>query len=143
MKKSNFKLLDHTADIAIRVQTNTLEELFANSALALKEISISGKSTHLLNSDIKVTANSMEEALVNFLSEINHLIIMKNKVINNINSIFIKSSQDKIILSSDIQFEIFNPAIHQFKKEIKAITFHKLKIKNKNAGYSVIITLDV
>lgn len=143
MKKSNFKLLNHTADLAIFVHAKSLEELFSNCAMALKEISISGSSNHSFISDIKVTASSMEEVLVNFLSEINYLIIMRSRVINKINSIFIESLQDKIILSSNIQFEIFNPDFHQFKKEIKAITFHQLKINNNDTGYSVVITLDV
>lgn len=143
MKKSNFKLLDHTADLAIFVHAKSLAELFANCALALKEISIRGETNNFINSDVEVNAYSMEELLVNFLSEINHFIIMKRKVINKINTISIKSLRDNKVLSSTIQFEIFNPDFHQFKKEIKAITFHQLKINNNDTGYSVVITLDV
>ena len=70
--------IEHTADIAFDVFADSFEELFIESARAWR-ISVVGDvaGKALSNRLINLTAESLEELLVNFLNELNYLLTTK------------------------------------------------------------------
>ena len=46
-------------------------------------------------------------------------------------------------LSARITYNAFNPGRHEIKNEIKAVTYHQLKVENKSDGWETIIIFDV
>ena len=66
-----YKFFDHTADVMFEAYGNDLDELFENAALAVEEIMV--KLSTLGNKSvytIKLSADSLEDLLYDFLSEL-------------------------------------------------------------------------
>jgi len=137
----NYKLMDHTADIALQANGNTIEELFIACAEGFKEISLVDKHSFLPNRrSLYVKADSLEELLVSFLDELNFLIQVKKIYLEGVKRIVISQHKSHYELKSVILISILER--EEIKTEIKAVTFHQLKIKKCDDFYSTTVVFD-
>ena len=97
-----FKFLEHTADVKFRAFGRNVQEVFENSALALKE-TICGKIKIKENKEriIKVNGKDFESLLYNFLEEIIFLLDAENFIICKIDKIEIKNLNEVTIKDTD------------------------------------------
>jgi SHS2 domain-containing protein len=141
---STFKFVDHTADIAVEVSGNTLEELFLAAVYGWKN-SVIEPSSHDRDrnqSDLNLKENSIEELLVSFLQEFNYLFESKKIFPVEINDITIKNKNYEFSLKCKVRFaKILKD--DDIKAEIKAVTFHQLDIKKLDDVYKTIIVFDI
>lgn len=139
-----YNFIDHTADIAVEVKGDTIEEMFTASAFAWQE-SVVEKSWIKLSDEkeINVEELSYEELLVRFLDELNFLLSTKKWIMIDINKIEIKNTDDKLKLKAVVTGEKFDEKKHRLKIEIKAVTFHQMEIKNIDNEYSTRIVFDI
>lgn len=139
---SSFNFIDHTADIAVEVKADSLEELFIASALAFKETlfepdSIISKEHHHL----KLNSHSLESLLVNFLNELNFRLTFQKKIVNNIVDIKVYQTEDNWNLECTLQEgEVEEDKI---KTEIKSVTYHQMDLRKTDEGYKTIIVFDI
>ncbi|MCX6150852.1 MAG: archease [Ignavibacteriales bacterium] len=140
----SYKFIDHTADIAIEVKGKTLEELFTSSAMAWRE-SVTDAELLDSNQEKKLTLCSelLEILLVDFLNELNYYLQVKKWMMNSIERIGIYSTGKEWSLEAVINGSEFSPQIHSLKVEIKAITFHQMKIENINGEFATRIIFDI
>jgi len=80
--QKKYKLLDHTADLAIQVNGKDLNDLFRNSSIAIMDLSypiysVKNKIEHI----ISATGSNAEQLLVNWLQEILYLMEVKKTCI--------------------------------------------------------------
>ncbi|MFH1782090.1 MAG: archease [Candidatus Omnitrophota bacterium] len=137
-----YEIIEHTADIGLKAFGKTLEELFHNAAIGMFDI-IGGEEKDPprdldFKKDIKIEKDidTYEELLVVFLSELLY-IANKQKVI--FRSFDILELDDNGIISNAKGKKLASLE-DAFKVEIKAVTFHDLKIeKEKDIYYSTII----
>jgi SHS2 domain-containing protein len=139
----NYNITSHPADIAIKAEAKTLEELFSTFGKAYKDIVIEGTSSKNILENIEFSSRLIEELLVSFLSNINNSLMDENKVFSKINKIKISRSKDVYKLKSDVLFKKFDLKHHHQKIVIKNVTYHKLKVEKNNGTYSATITLDI
>lgn len=139
MRRQKFKILEHSADLSLRVFGRDLPELFSHAVEALSEIAAAEpfqRERKAFKEKVEVVAPSAEVLLVDFLNEIltraqiNRAIYPKIKIIEfNIRK---------------IKAEIFGQAVGRFGKDIKAVTYHGVKIKrSESGGYEVDLLFDV
>ena len=139
-----FDFIDHTADIAVEVKGNTIEELFIASAYAWQKSVIEKNEIKISdNREINVNELSYEELLVRFLDELNFLLLTKKWIMGDINKIKIQKKGSKINLKVIVIGEKFDEKRHELRVEIKAVTFHQMEIKNVNNEYSTRIVFDI
>lgn len=138
MKK--YELINHTADIGIKVYGKSLNELFENAGLAMFEIIAwlkKIKKKHII--EFKVEANSFEELMQAWLSQL----LLK---FNLEKFLFVEFKVRKICknyLFAEAYGEIFNPLKHKLKREIKLVTYHQLELKKENNIYQMQIIFDL
>ena len=141
-----YKILEHRADIKIKVSGKTLEELFKNSVFAMAEILFKGMDVKSDNFKLKkiITTKSAdrEVLLVDFLndvlggSQINQAIYPEVKLVD--------FQPDGIKGVSYLKAEISGYAIERFDEDIKAVTYHDLRIhQSKNGIWEATILFDV
>ena len=124
----DYEFFEHTADIGIRVKGNDLKELFANAGLAvfrlLAEQKIT-KGTKYSKLSIKQKAADLDELFINWLNELLSLSSARGLI-------FEKFSIQKISHSS-LEAVVTGRGVenYQVNTEIKAATYHELKIKKK------------
>lgn len=138
------KSIEHTADIGIEVTAETLEDLFITSAIALCKISLGNFSSNDITSNehFKITCDTIEDLLVEFLSEINYNIVTMKKILVEVIDIFIVKVHNGFELMTKLKFIKFNPEVHYVEQEIKAITYHQLEIKKFDNIFTTKIIFD-
>ena len=139
-----FNFIDHTADIAVEVKGNTIEELFIASAYAWQESVIEKNEIKISDKkEINVSELSYEELLVRFLDELNFLFLTSKWIMLEVNKIEIHSENDNLKLKAILRGENYNDKKHQLKVEIKAVTFHQMEIKKINNVFTTRIIFDI
>ena len=137
MKKYEF--FNHTADIGIRVYGKTRQELFENAALALFDIiAVLDKLEPRQLRTVSLTAGSYEELLVAWLNELLFLFDSEGFLAKEF-SVKIKGNR----LEAKVRGEPLPPAKADLKTEVKAATYHNLKIEKTQEGFKAEVVLDV
>ena len=141
---SSYKFIDHTADIAFDVEGDTLHELFAAAVFAWGE-SVTDSEFKTVASDhreVEIQAGSVEQLLVDFLSELNYLLFTGRWLCYFVEKILIVNEKGLWVLSSVLKgAEISEEII--IKHEIKAVTYHQMEIVNENKKYKTRVVFDI
>lgn len=139
----NYELLEHTADIAMRVKGKDLKELFKNSASAMFDI-IAQKKPHLAQRTahrdkiiVKQKADDLEELFVNWLNELLSLSAAKERIFSDFTFKKLDAHNlEAVAMGEDIQN-------YKVNTEIKAATYHQLKLEEAKGGWQAEVILDV
>lgn len=135
-----YELIPHTADIGVRVYGANLKELFENAAFAMFDIiadldGLKGTATQ----DIKVKAPNSEELLVAWLDELLYNFYTKQVIFYDFNITEITGEA----LAGKAHGRHIGENKNRLKTEIKAVTYHELKIEEAKGIYTVTIIFDV
>ena len=134
------KLIDHTADICVRVFGNSLEEIFVGSSKAMMEIITDvekvNPSKEIL---IKAQGENYEELLVKWLQEILYVHEVKKMVFKDF-EIKIENGTKAVGKAYGEKIDVDR---HEFYSNIKAVTYHNLKIISSKDKYRVDIVFDI
>ena len=140
MPVKNYELLEHTADIGIRIKGKDLKGLFENAASSMFDIiaqkeekEICGKETI----NIKQSADNLDGLFINWLNELLSLSATKNLIFCD----FEIEKLDKNNLKAVITGE--NIKNYELKTEIKAATYHELKLAKGKFGWQAEVIFDV
>jgi len=122
-----YRFLPHTADLKIRVYGKNLNEIINNSLLSLISfMKPKFKKDKIFSFNISVKGFDYQGALINFLSE-----VLAKTYIKKV--IFIKFLPSKISKHKDnqvvIKGKIKGYKFESLKKDIKAITYHQVVLK--------------
>ena len=140
----SFKLIDHTADVAVIVEGNSLEEIFISACQAWKFVTIDSVSEKFESSKKLIFNSSNYEILLSdLLTELNFQLLTKKWVFISIKNILLQELNSSIQLEVEIFGEKFDPNKHQIKEEIKAVTFHQMKIEKVDNHFETKIIFDI
>ena len=140
MITKNYELLEHTADIGIRVKGSGLEEIFVRSAAAIFDIIAQKKGFSFGGREkvkIEQAAGDLQELFVNWLNELLSLAATRR-------IIFYKFIIERLTDNGIIATAIGKGFKHyKINIEIKAATYHQLKIEKNASGWQAEVILDV
>ncbi|HJZ88570.1 MAG TPA: archease [Polyangia bacterium] len=137
-----YELLDHTADVAIRVQGADWGQLLASIAWAVVDLMA---SAHLVapraERALTVEAASAEELIVAWANEILYRFETERLLLPHVE--IEAASPTKV--RARARGETLEPTRHQWKGELKSATYHDLVLRRADdgAGFSVDLVLDV
>ena len=138
---STHNFIEHTADIAFEVSADSIEELFLESARAWRICvvgDISGKA--LSNVRLELTAESIEELLVNYLNELNFYLTTKKWLAIIFNNLHIDNT--KFLLRVEVSGFQIDESI-ELKEEIKSVTYHQMEIVKIDNKFSTRVVFDI
>jgi len=139
VKPPQYQLLDHTADIGMAVYGTNLKELYSNSAFAMFDLITDTSRVKPKNSMvIEVEGNNPDELMVNWLSEL--LYILESRSLLLIEFDILEIDQNR--LKAEVRGEPYDPARHEYFTEIKAATYHQLKIEKIDDRWKAQIIFD-
>jgi SHS2 domain-containing protein len=136
----NYRVIDHTADFGIEVFSQTPETLFADAGLALFDlITETEKIEPTENLIIEIGGEDREDLMVNWLRRLLSLwhvqeLLVRRTRIENLSTRYLKAR---------IEAEAFDPARHPIKKEIKAVTYHRIHVQSDAGIWMARIIFDV
>jgi len=133
-----FKFLEHTADMKFQAFGNSLEEVFSNSALALKETMVKGvKIKSKISRKIEVKGKDKESLLCNFLEEFLFLLDAEDFLLAEVKSIKISGNKLTAKVIGD------NAKNYKFTNDVKAVTYNEMFVKEEKGKFICQVVLDV
>jgi SHS2 domain-containing protein len=121
-----YKVFDHTADLGVAIYGKTVKELFANAAFAVFDIITDLNRVKTTEErTIIVEGEGWEDLLVNYLREVLYMFNGEGLLLKECSIIEI----DPQHLEGRVSGELFNPSKHRINKEIKAVTYHQITVR--------------
>ncbi|MCF8145408.1 MAG: archease [Deltaproteobacteria bacterium] len=140
LNKARFTLLDHTADMGIRVTGPTLSHLFENAAQSLMQIMIKERpaaNTSVLR--LSVSGEDLSDLMVRWLGEIHYLLEGDNTVVMDIDIDSITETR----VEATLHVVSFNPEQHEVVTEIKAVTYHQIEVARRGNSWQATVIFDL
>lgn len=138
--KKNYEILDHTADISVKIYAASLKDIFIQSSVAMMDLICNiDKVKPMKSFNIKVSGISNEQLLVNWLQEILYLHEVRNFLFCKF---IINSIKDGVITGSAIG-EKLDSSRHELMNHIKAVTYSNMDIKKEHGRYITRIVFDI
>jgi SHS2 domain-containing protein len=142
MKK--YKLLEHQADLKIKIFSQTKEGLFANALFAMTE-NINPtieESAPITEEKIEVEADDLPFLLIDFLNEVLYLTQVNKKAYYDLKSVEITTTAPS--QKTKIKATLIGRPIISFGRDIKAATYHSLEVSHKQDNrWEAIVLFDV
>jgi len=135
-----YRIFDHTADLGLEVYGTDEGDLFRNAAHALFDILTDrGRVRGREEREIAVEGADREELLVNFLREVLSLYNSESWLLKECT---IRDRGD-CHLRATVTGEPFDRSRHTMDREIKAVTYHRVRIDRTARGLTGRVVCDV
>ena len=134
-----FEIVEHTADVGLRVRAATLSALFTEAALGLMSVITDPGRVRATNMrEVRLEAPEAAELLRAWLAEINVLHEVHGEVYSGF-----EVATDGRTLTGRLLGEPFDPARHERRAEVKAVTWHGLHLETTTDGFRAEVLLDL
>ncbi|MBI3997129.1 MAG: archease [Candidatus Omnitrophica bacterium] len=140
MQDRGYAFFNHTADIGIRAEASTLEELFIRMAQGLTELLVEDSPLQPREArSIELTADDAASLLLKWLQEL--LFWFATERFAPIR--YVLTEVTPTSLRGTVRGERFDPARHQQGREVKAITRHLLRAEPCEDGWVGEVIVDI
>ena len=138
-----FKYLEHITDAYIEAWGDSLEEAFSYAATAVINVMFEIKNVRGTGkTDFQVEGEDYLELLFNWLEKVLLLISIDNQVISSF-EIKISKLDKKYRLTAQGMAEAIDISKHNYRTEIKGITYHEMQVLQEDGQYKVRFILDL
>ena len=135
-----YRVLDHTADFMVEVTASSRKELFAEAARALMSVLTDLEAIRAAESvSVSLEADDTEQLLVTWLTELLFLYESKRWLFCR----FAFQTLTERALEATAWGEKLDPARHEIDREIKAVTYHRLKVERRDGEWRTRVVLDL
>jgi SHS2 domain-containing protein len=140
--EQKFKFLDHTSDAKFQAYGRTMEEAFANAALATASLMWDVRTiARTVRRKVRARGQDLEQLLLHFLEEIIYLAEAKAFLLGLAEEIEIENNAEgyrlKAVFSGDT-----NSDKYDIYGEVKAITYNEMKIE-ENDHITLQVVVDI
>ena len=135
-----FETFEHTADVGLRIRGATLEELFAEAGCALFSL-IAGRLDRVQAKqrfDLRVAGSQHDYLLFDWLNELLYLFESRSVICSRF-----EVRLDPEGLSAVAWGEPLDPQRHLPEHEVKAITYHGLRVEPSDDGWLAEVIVDI
>ena len=138
-----FKYLEHITDAYIEAWGDSLEEAFSYAATATINVMFEIKNVRGTSKIyFQVEGEDYLELLFNWLEKVLLLISIDNQVISSF-EIKISKLDTKYRLTAQGMAEAIDISKHNYRTEIKGITYHEMQVLQEDGQYKVRFILDL
>ena len=132
---TKYEILEHPADLKIRSYGKEMAEVFSNMLAGMSKSCRSELTKEKVNREIKIEAPDRESLLVNFLSEALSLADINKEV-------YLKAKFNQL-KDNYLEAKLEGYKIKSKELEIKAVTWHDLKIEKKDNLLEATVLFDI
>ena len=135
-----YTLLDHTADLRIRVSGTDPADLFKNAGLALFDLITRPdrlKPGEVI--EVSVIGDDAADLMVNYLRELLYLWTGEEKLVDRIEIVHLSDNA----VSARVSADCYQPERHEIRHEIKAVTYHQIEVSRAGDGWQAMVVFDV
>ena len=135
-----WQLVDHTADVGLRIEAPTREALFEEAAQALMSLivedpeSVEERETR----DFELAADDPADLLFDWLQALLVAVELRNVLFSRF-----QVTLEGRTLRASASGERIDPARHRLAHEVKAITYHALALRATRDGWLAEVVVDI
>jgi len=138
--RQKYEYIEHTGDLGFKAYGTTREALFSHAAEAFFEAlvrleTVQEKEERL----IEVEADALDDLMVGWLSELLFLFDTETLLLRRFEITHMKDRSLKATVSG----ELTDPTRHEIKTGIKAVTYHRLYVKQRAGIWEAQVILDI
>jgi SHS2 domain-containing protein len=135
-----YEYFEHTADLGLRVRAADVNTLFADAATALFAAVVDGLDTvrAAQQVEIAVEGTDLEFLLFDWLRELLFRLDADHLVLSQFDVAVTESG-----LRATCRGEPLDPARHVLSHEVKAITYHGLRVEKEGDGWIAEVIVDI
>jgi SHS2 domain-containing protein len=133
---------EHTADLGLRIEAESLEDLFETAAVGLFQMIVANldQVRPLEQREVVLESDTTAELLVIWLNEL----IFESETRHVVYSRFqVRLEEDGLRLRAIIAGEAIDPSRHVLDHEVKAVTRHGLKLEGRGEGWLAEVIVDI
>jgi len=135
-----FEVFNHTADIGLIIHGENLKSLFENAGEAFFHlITDLRKVRRRIERRIHIGGESLDRLMVDWLSELLYLHDVENLLFKG----FQVESVGEDGLRAVVKGEPFQEGVHVIKTEVKAVTYHRIEVRQENGRWRAQVIFDL
>jgi SHS2 domain-containing protein len=131
-----YEILQHTADVRLRVSAATIEDLFAEALRGLMDVikaeRIQAGNVH---ARVRVTAPDTTALLVDFLNEVLTRCHIERAIYPRV--------RFRSMTAAALEADLEGDHVAGFGEDVKAVTYHEADVRQENGNWSTALVLDV
>ncbi len=134
------EFLEHTADIKIKVNSESLDKAFIEAGKAIKEVIAEKVDVkEKKEKKIEIEASDLQGLLYDFLEEFLFLLDAEGFLVSRVKSLKIDKKKFKLkaVLVGD------DASNYSFSNDVKAVTYNDIKIVDSRSSVELVFVLDV
>ncbi len=138
--KRGWRVIEHTADTGLEMQGESLPQLFERAAEALFAQIVEaapGAARHAEN--LSVVGQDWPDLMFNWLRELLYLWTGKERLVTAARI----GQLSAYAIRARVHWVAYDPSVHRLGKEIKAVTYHQLRVEPTRSGWTARVYLDV
>lgn len=136
-----YQIIDHTADFGLQVTAPDLPSLFAEALFALfdvlVEVRIPANATETLT--LQISGDDWPDLMVNWLREALYQWTGEERVVRRAEILGLSTYS----LKARLFHEPYDPGRHVVLQEIKAVTYHQIRVTPAPTGWEARIIFDI
>ena len=135
-----YELFEHTADLGLRMRAESLDELFADAGRALFSVIVANFESvePVQELAFQIEGSRHDDLLFDWLAELLYTFDTRRVLLCD----FRVDGQDNG-LRATARGEPFDPGRHDLDMEVKAITYHGLKVEQDGDGWVAEVIVDL
>ncbi len=135
-----YELFEHTADLGLRVVADDLPTLFAEAGQGLFAMLL-GEAADVQpvrSVSFRVEGKELDYLLLDWLNELLFTFESQNLLLSHF-----QVTLDDTGLTAQAQGETVDPARHALEHEVKAITYHHLRVQQRDGHWQAEVIVDI
>jgi SHS2 domain-containing protein len=135
-----YEIIDHTADLGIRVFGNNLQELFESAGEAFFDLVTDAQGIQAKEERvIEVEGNGLAELMNQWLNELLFLLDTQGLLFREFDTEVVNSHHLRVKAKG----EVFREEVHERRTEIKGVTYHQLDVRKQNNKWMAQVIFDI
>lgn len=135
-----YEIFEHTADVGLRIRAADLDTLFADAGRGLFAIIVGDLRSVETRETRRIEVEGIERdyLLFDWLNELLYSFESRRLLLADFH---VRVSETG--LEAEVGGELLDPARHRLEHEVKAITYHGLRVEREGAGWIGEVILDI
>jgi SHS2 domain-containing protein len=135
-----YEIFEHTADLGIRVRADSLNDLFADAARGLFSVIVTNLDAvrSVEETTFQLHNDNLEELLHDWLAELLYTFHARRLVLAQF-----EVKVDRAGITATARGEAIDFSRHEIDVEVKAITWHALRVEQQAAGWLAEVIVDI
>lgn len=135
-----YRTIEHTADVGVEVEARDLAGLFEGAALAMFSLVLDPRTVSpAVAKRIELEAGDVEELMFRWLAELVYYTGAENLAFGGVHV----EAVSEMSLAATATGETLDPEKHDIRLEVKAVTYHEMRVKHGPRGWSARVIFDV